>query len=45
MVFGIRMLDKARRQNLMSEEVFSKCNKIADNGTLTKFSRTTSSAK
>ena len=36
MVFGIRMLDKARRQNLMPEEVFSKRNKMADDGTLTK---------
>jgi len=30
------MLDKARRQNLMPEEMFSKRNKMADNGTLTK---------
>jgi len=36
MVFGIRMLDEARRQNLMSEEVFSKRNKMADDGALTK---------
>ena len=35
-VFGIRMLDKARRQNLMPEEVFSEHNKMADDGTLTK---------
>jgi hypothetical protein len=35
-VFGIRMLDEARRQNLMPEEVFSKRNKMADDGTLTK---------
>ena len=35
-VFGIRMLDKARRQNLMPEEVFSERNKMADDGTLTK---------
>ena len=35
-VFGIRMLDEARRQNLMPEEVFSERNKMADNGTLTK---------
>ena len=30
------MLDKARRQNLMPEEVFSEHNKMADDGTLTK---------
>ena len=35
-VFGIRMLDEARRQNLMPEEVFSERNKMADDGTLTK---------
>jgi hypothetical protein len=36
MVFGIRMLNEARRQNLMPEEVFSERNKMADDGTLTK---------
>ena len=35
-VFGIRMLDKAREANLMPEEVFSKRNKMADDGTLAK---------
>jgi hypothetical protein len=35
-VFGIRMLDEARRQNLMTEEVLSERNKMADDGTLTK---------
>jgi len=30
------MLDEARRQNLMPEEVFSERNKMADDGTLTK---------
>ncbi len=35
-IFGIRMLDEARRRNLMPEEVFSKQNKMADNGTITK---------
>jgi len=35
-VFCIRMLNEARRQNLMPEEVFSKRNKMADDGTLTK---------
>ena len=36
MVYGIRMLEQARRNNLMPKEVFSKRNKMADNGTLTK---------
>ena len=36
MVFGIQMLDEAIRQNLMPEEVFSKRNKMVDDGTLTK---------
>ncbi len=35
-VFGIRMLKQARSNNLMPKEVFSKCNKTADNSTLTK---------
>ena len=35
-IFGIRMLDEARKQNLMPEEVFSERNKMADDGTLTK---------
>ncbi len=35
-VFGIRMLEQARHNNLMPKEVFSKCNKMADDGTLTK---------
>ena len=35
-VFGIQMLDKARKQNLMPEEVFFERNKMADDGTLTK---------
>ncbi len=35
-VFGIRMLEKARTNNLMRKEVFSKRNKMADDGTLTK---------
>ncbi len=35
-VFGIRMLNEARRENLIPEEVFSERNKMADNGTLTK---------
>ena len=36
MVFGIRMLNEARRENLIPKEVFSKRNKMADDGTLTK---------
>jgi hypothetical protein len=35
-VFGTGMLDKARRKNLMPEEVFSERNKMADDGMLTK---------
>jgi hypothetical protein len=35
-VFSIRMLEQARCNNLMPEEVFSKCNKMANDGTLTK---------
>jgi uncharacterized protein (UPF0332 family) len=35
-VYGIWMLEQARTHNLMPKEVFSKHNKMADNGTLTK---------
>jgi hypothetical protein len=35
-VYGIEMLQKARQHRLMSEEVFSERNKMADDGTLTK---------
>ena len=35
-VYGIRMLKQAQSNNLMPKEVFSKRNKMADNGTLTK---------
>ena len=35
-VYGIRMLEQARRNNLMLKEVFSERNKMADEGTLTK---------
>ena len=38
-IFGIQMLDEARRPNLMPEEVFSKRNKMTDDGTLTKVLR------
>ena len=35
-VYGIQMLEQARWNNLMPEEVFSERNKMADDGTLTK---------
>ena len=35
-VFGIRMLENARKHRMMPEEVFSKQNRMADDGTLTK---------
>jgi hypothetical protein len=35
-VFGIQMLEQARSNNLVPKEVFSKHNKMADDGTLTK---------
>jgi uncharacterized protein (UPF0332 family) len=35
-VYGIRMLKQAQGNNLMPKEVFSKHNKMANNGTLTK---------
>jgi hypothetical protein len=35
-VYGIRMLEQAQSNNLMPKEVFSECNKMANNGTLTK---------
>ncbi len=36
MVYGIRMLEQARSKNLVPNEVFSECNKMVDDGTLTK---------
>jgi uncharacterized protein (UPF0332 family) len=36
LVFGSWMLEKARRNGLMPEEIFSEQNKMADDGTLTK---------
>ncbi len=36
MVYGVRMLNNARDHNLMPEEIFSKKNQIADDGTLCK---------
>jgi hypothetical protein len=35
-VYGIRMLSKAQRHNLMQEEIYSEQNKMADDGMLTK---------
>jgi hypothetical protein len=35
-VYGVRMLDTARRYKLMPEEIFSKKNRTADNGGLAK---------
>ncbi len=35
-VYGVRMLQNARNHNLMPEEIFSKKNRMADNGTLCK---------
>ncbi len=36
MVYGTRMLEQARNNNLMPKEVFSKHNKMANDGTLMK---------
>jgi hypothetical protein len=36
MVYGVRMLQNARNHNLMPEEIFSKKNRMADDGTLCK---------
>jgi hypothetical protein len=35
-VYGVRMLQNARNHNLMPEEIFSKKNRMADDGTLCK---------
>jgi hypothetical protein len=35
-IYGIRMLANVRRYKLMPEEVYSKWNRLADNGTLSK---------
>jgi hypothetical protein len=35
-IYGIQMLSNAQRHNLMLEEIYSKQNKMADDGTLTK---------
>ncbi len=36
MVYGMGMLKNVRDHNLMPEEIFSKINRMADNGTLRK---------
>ncbi len=36
MIYSIRMLDNVRKYKLMPEEVYSKCNRLADDGTLSK---------
>ena len=35
-IYGVRMLNNARAHNFMPEEIFSKKNPMADNGTLCK---------
>jgi hypothetical protein len=35
-VYGVRMMSNARGHHLMSEEIFSKKNQMADDGTLCK---------
>ena len=35
-IYGGRMLDNMRKYNLMSEEIFSERNRMADDGTLAK---------
>jgi hypothetical protein len=35
-VYGTRMLDNARKHRLTPEEIFSKINRMADGGTLSK---------
>jgi hypothetical protein len=35
-VYGVQMLEKACKYKLISEEIFSKKNRTADNGGLTK---------
>ncbi len=35
-VYGVRMLQNARIYNMMPEEIFSKKNRMADDGTLCK---------
>jgi hypothetical protein len=36
MIYGIRMMKNVRDYNLMPEEIFSKCNRMVDDGTLCK---------
>ncbi len=35
-IYGVRMMGQARKYNLMPDEIYSKKNWIADDGTLTK---------
>ena len=35
-IYGVRMMDNARKYGLMPEEIYSEKNKMADNGTLAK---------
>ena len=35
-IYGVRMMDNARKYSLMPEEIYSEKNKMADNGTLAK---------
>ena len=36
MIYGVRMMDNARKHGLMPEEIYSEKNKMADDGTLAK---------
>ena len=36
MIYGVRMLNNARFHGIMMEEIFSKHNRMADDGTLSK---------
>jgi hypothetical protein len=36
MIYSVRMMKNVRDHNLMPEEIFSKCNRMADDGTLCK---------
>ncbi len=35
-MYGIRMMNQAQKHNMMSEEIYSEKNEMADNGMLTK---------
>ena len=36
MIYGVRMMQNVRSHNLMPDEIFSECNRTADDGTLSK---------